>query len=471
MRTRLAVAVLFAVLAASQPAAAQPTAEVNVRNNAFDPIVAEVDRGGTVTWRLLEGQHTVTSDVAGGFDSGPLELGQPFSFKVPDEDRWIYYYCRIHGSPGDGTKRGVGMWGAIKVGSPPPPPPANLEVRTVPSLAWPTLEAALGGLNEVGPTRIELAAGTHRVERELTPATLRLGIPGQKLSSRFELTIRGVGDGVVIEGGIAAALDGLHLDNVTITEAPFAAVLFWRGMQRWSVDRVRVSDAGNYGIRVERDARRGRIGDVTIAGARIAAISVASCVDCDIVIQRADVRGNLAGLSALNAGGLVVTESTFADNGVGIALKTSAGAEAPVRGAHLTRNTITNSTVRPSPMPSASTTLDLPVGAGVWLAGASFATVESNTIDGSSFGVVVTGPAYADRIIGNVVSGSIEADVAWDGVGANVCFAGNTAPDGSAATTMPPQAETLYACALPATVGIPMPLVTARVLAWGLAAP
>lgn len=42
------------------------------------------------------------------------------------------------------------------------------------------------------------------------------------------------------------------------------------------------------------------------------------------------------------------------------------------------------------------------------------------------------------------------------------------ARDIALATSERPVAQILYDCALPATVGVPMPSVTAAVLAWGL---
>jgi hypothetical protein len=109
--------------------------------------------------------------------------------------------------------------------------------------------------------------------------------------------------------------------------------------------------------------------------------------------------------------------------------------------------------------------MDLPVGAGVWLAGTSFATVEANVITRSSSAVVVTGPSHTGRVVLNVVSSSEEADIAWAGIGANVCFADNATPSGASVTSTPPAAETIYTCELPATVGIPMPLISVRLIA------
>jgi hypothetical protein len=106
----------------------------------------------------------------------------------------------------------------------------------------------------------------------------------------------------------------------------------------------------------------------------------------------------------------------------------------------------------------------------VWIDGGSFDVVERNDFKGHSFGVVLTGPNYASRIQANTITGSVEADVGWDGLGANVCFSGNITPAGKPATAMPPVAQELYACNLPATVGVPYPLVTATVVGWGLGA-
>jgi hypothetical protein len=164
---------------------------------------------------------------------------------------------------------------------------------------------------------------------------------------------------------------------------------------------------------------------------------------------------------------LVVRGSVFRDNGSGISLKASPTEGASHRGAHIYVNTFRSNTNRGIEPPPIGPEKDLPVGAGVWIDGGAFDVVERNDLRGHSFGVVLTGPSSATRIVGNTLSASQEADVAWDGIGRDVCLSDNSNPGGGAATSMPIGAADVYACDLPATVGVPYPVVTATVLTWG----
>lgn len=466
---RLTVAGLCVVLLSSVTARAEaaPT-EIQVRNNVFAPADVRVEPGQRLTWRLAEGKHTVTSDVAKRFDSGVMERsGQSFSFVAPRADVTIYYHCRIHGIRGEGDRWGSGMVGRIVVGNGSPAPRSAdvTDVRRVPSKRWPTLGASLASLEPDGRYRIELAPGVYR-PFDLTRA--RLGFKDAP-DPRFELTVRGVGrrpTDVVFQGAesLGLSVDGVRIENVGFRKQRFAA-LFVQGLDRWSVDDVVIAKGPSHGIWVE-NAYHGRIRRASIAGAKVAGISVRRC-ECDLLVDSVNVEDSLQGISAVGAGGLVVRGSVFRNNGVGIALKGSPTEGQLHRGAHILVNTFRNNTNRTIEAPAPNLDKELPVGAGVWIDGVAFDHVERNDFDGHSFGVVVTGPSHASRVVDNTLRGSIEADVAWDGLGADVCFSRNTSPKGEAASSMPIVAGEVYPCELPATIGIPYPLVDAILLAWG----
>ncbi len=462
MRLATALFGVLVVLARATHAAAAPS-EVQIRNNVFAPVDVRVPHGQSVRWRLAEGRHTVTSDRK-GFDSGELKsAGQTFTFVAPRADITIYYHCRVHGFAGDGGDWGSGMVGRIVVGagSLERRSASDVEVRRVPSRAWPTLDGSLRGLKRDRKYLVELGRGTYG-SRDLTAASLGFRAAP---SARFELTLRGAGTrptDVVFEGGssgLGMSVDGLAVENVSFRGQSFAA-LFVRDTDRWSVDDVIVSKPGRYGVWVE-NAYHGRIRRVSVSGARVAGISVSSCGECDLLVDSVTVSRNLQGVSALHAGTIVVRGSTFIRNGVGLALKGSTGA-------HVLVNTFRDNTNREISPPQFGPEKDLPVGAGVWIDGGGFSVVERNDFVGHSFGVVLTGPNVNSRVKGNTLTKSVEADVAWDGVGGNVCFGDNVTPKGEAATAMPTVAQQIYACELPATVGVPYPVVTATVLGWGL---
>lgn len=71
---------------------------VTISNFQFTPKVVRIKSGGSVTWQVKEGTHTVNADDS-GFESQTLSAGQKFShqFTKPGAYR---YYCSFHGSKG-----------------------------------------------------------------------------------------------------------------------------------------------------------------------------------------------------------------------------------------------------------------------------------------------------------------------------------------------------------------------------------
>lgn len=83
-------------------------ATVEISDRAFTPATITVATGGTVTWKNVSREHTVTAGN-GSFDSGVIDAGQQFShaFTKPGT---VEYLCLIHTEMkgtvvvGDGTK-------------------------------------------------------------------------------------------------------------------------------------------------------------------------------------------------------------------------------------------------------------------------------------------------------------------------------------------------------------------------------
>ncbi len=94
--------------------------------------VTQIAQGETVTWRALDGTHTVTPVDPSAF-SGSGDLGPDATFSVTFDKVGVFsFYCRHHGSVEDGGKTHHGMWGRIDVKAgdntttttaPPAPPP------------------------------------------------------------------------------------------------------------------------------------------------------------------------------------------------------------------------------------------------------------------------------------------------------------------------------------------------------------
>jgi plastocyanin len=116
VRRALAVssAALLLVVAATVVALAQETHDVEVVDDAFEPPTIEVTEGDTVRWTQTgSNPHTVTADDE-SFDSHPdcqtfadaadgncMEEGDTYD-QTFEEEGEFGYYCRLHGSPGQG---------------------------------------------------------------------------------------------------------------------------------------------------------------------------------------------------------------------------------------------------------------------------------------------------------------------------------------------------------------------------------
>jgi len=122
MRVLLTVVALFGT-------AMGTTIQVDMMNFFFDPESISIERGDTVVWFDVEGNHTSTSGVDGipdGYwDSGLLSPGQSFSFEF-DTVGTFPYYCTPHWS--------FGMTGVVVV------TPAGIEEN----------ELGLGRITKVG---------------------------------------------------------------------------------------------------------------------------------------------------------------------------------------------------------------------------------------------------------------------------------------------------------------------------------
>lgn len=450
---RRGILVVLAMLATVVPARAHVGShEVAVRDGFFDPQELRIDVGETVTWNVFQGGHTITADD-GRFDFPGDRLtrqGDRFQWTFTDDETFTYH-CKVHTTV---------MFGVIVVGdgSPPRPPSGDApEIRAVPG-EYATIADAVAGAPD--DTIIEVGPGIYR-------EAVTLDVPG--------LTVRGVGANrgeVAVDGmsqigiGFTIAAERVRIQHLTIRRYTFAGVFADRA-RRFTIDDVALIDNDRYGLRsVAADG--GVVRDSAVRGALRAGISIEGCVDCDVFVDGIIAEANLAGVAATNAGGVVVRGSTFRGNGTGVALKTLPGGQhAPQRGAHVLGNLIEDNTWRPHVRPPATDSFEIPTGVGVWLSGGLLDVVEANTIRGHLYNVAVTGftgPSIDDRVVGNIVGGAREADLAWDGVGATVCFARNTRPDGSPPSSTPVRIEALYACGLPATAGIPYPLVNSTIL-------
>jgi plastocyanin len=104
-RIRRAGAVTVVATLALGVGAAQAGPTVNASNYHFQPKTLTIHKGQTVTWKWVNGSHTVTF-VKGTFDK-TLNKANPTRTRTFKRAGTFKYYCRFH--------RSLGMKGKIVV--------------------------------------------------------------------------------------------------------------------------------------------------------------------------------------------------------------------------------------------------------------------------------------------------------------------------------------------------------------------
>lgn len=459
----MAAAVTMATAAVSlvpgTTATAAESATVRVHANTFDPVEVAVDPDGAVTWVVQEDGHNIVADdhrfAFRGERGGPLPAGSVVSHDVGPTPGYIGYHCEIHGGPGL-----AGMSGRIRVGDPPRPVAPRSRVIRVPGDA-PTLEAAV---DVAGPgERIELQPGEHGLSRRVVVTTDGLTIAGGGASPADVVLVPRPGVDGLPGTAMHVTASRVRIENLTVRGFRTA------GVHLDLADAVAITDVtvdgasiGLDGIRAERVAGATLRRTVT-TGARRAGILVTDCARCGTLVDGVRSEGNLVGLLVEAARGIVVRRSTIAANGAGIIATgttsddTTSGYRTSVLtlvGNRVLRNLERGAVARARPSDRRWA-----VGAGIWLQGASDSQVLRNTVAGNGYGIVVAaGLAHRTQLRDNRSSRNLDADLAWDGLGADVCFADDS---GRVPTSDPPAITELYPCDRP-TVGLPYPVVAAR---------
>jgi hypothetical protein len=182
-----------------------------------------------------------------------------------------------------------------------------------------------------------------------------------------------------------------------------------------------------------------------VSGAADAAYYIGECKPCRATIAHVVARLSAVGYSGTNSTGVVISDSLWDRNGVGLLPNTYANeALAPQARTTILRNTVTNSGLAPVPI---RTPLAGFIGIGIAVAGGSDNTISGNHVRRSErYGVAVfptarfvvfdpgtpePGPPWrphGNRVARNVVTGSGRADLALaSGSGKRNCFSRNVA--------------------------------------------
>lgn len=480
---RFALATVLTLLLSALPgllapaAAAGVTHKVTVTDHSFTPAELHIEPGDTVVWTFLgAATHTVTAED-GSFHSGQQASGTfTWSHRVEDGEGRHPYLCQIHGS--------MGMTGVIVVGD---PPPVEELVGTVfvPSDGIPLEQA----IDRAAPgSTVVLEPGTHQVKAplELTRpgVTVRGGIRLKKNKDLIgdvapeEVLVTSPGAVpyafVVSARGDADATQKpvTTIADLTVTGFRLGGVRL-RDAEGFALQRVHLTGSGwDHGV-VARGSSRGTIEQLLVSGARYAGISIQQCRPCDTSVRGSTVSGSFTGVELTGSThGIEIATSTLTGNAAGIVAYTGTSDGVRVAQGVVIRDNVIGSPSTDVPHPTVFQPENLPPGAGpgIWLAAATDSWVLRNTVTDHRYGVAVTARiGTSDRVMveSNVVDRSVQADLAWDGIGRDTCFTGNTTSTGDVPTSSPAQVQTLYPCNR-STVGVPNPTLQADLVlgAW-----
>lgn len=409
------------------------SATVSAVDNRFVPQELQIDPGDSVTW-TNDGRspHTVTSED-GAFDSGQMSTGGTFTKNFPKEGTF-YYFCRLHGASGQ-----VGMWGVVTVGDPSPPVDPGTDKRTklvVPD-DFPRIQGAVDAA-ESGTT-ILIKPGIYRESVSIN--TENLIIRGV---DRFRTILHG---GDQMENGIAVTgSTNVRIKDLTVRNFKGSGILF-SDSEGYVVSRVDSIKNRIYGIRAV-DSYDGVFKDSFAYGSGDSGFSVGSCLGCSALVDHVRSVKNYIGYSGSGATGVVILDSRFARNGVGMVSGTLQGDLGPDRGTVIVDNLIKQNNYTKIPAAGLSASVGIPFGTGIWLTGVLHNQIGKNLIeDNGRYGVLITQSIDGarapmnNRVQHNSITGSGAFDLAIDGGGENNCFWGN-----SFRTSGPADVESVYPC-------------------------
>jgi len=438
---------LVASWPASSRAASSFSEAVSAIDNIFDPDVAHVPVGTTITW-TNDGRspHTVTADD-GSKDSGNLNSGQTYTLTFGRPGVFLYY-CKYHGAPG-----GIGMAGVIQVGRAPlastggrtvgpgrePVPTGPGRTLTVPA-PYASIQSAV---DAAGPGDLILVSPGvyHEAVRVTTPY----------------LTIRGTDRNQVILDGDFRLPYGIHVidaDGVTVENMTARHYLlngfYWTTVFGYRASYVTAYDDGDYGVYAF-DSQYGRFDHSYASGHPDSGFYIGQCFPCHAVITNVLAEGNGLGYSGTNAGGdLKIVNSVWRRNMSGITPNTLDSERlSPQRQVYIAGNKVYDNNNLNAP---AKTEQYPSIGVGILLAGGVGDVVERNAVwDNRNYGIAVFPNidknfwiAQGNVVRNNVVRGSGRADLVLAApAGQRNCFSGNDFH-----TSLPPAIQTIHGCGL-----------------------
>jgi plastocyanin len=463
MRTTTSVVLALALAGAAltvaeRPAAARAPAAsevvtVRIRDNTFRPADVAVKSGTTVRW-VNEGRnrHNVTPDSGNRFGSRNLRPGQSYAYHFEEDVEGDFgYYCTLHGAPGKGQA------GTVTVGETPG-----------------TADASPAGDGSEDAPDLAASGRTIRVPRDektIQDAVDRARTGDLVLVSPgvYHESVTVATDGVVIRGvdrnrtildgdfrrenGVnVVGADGVAVENLTARNFTYNG-FYWTGVRGYRGSYLTAYRNGDYGIYAF-DSQWGVFDHSYASGSPDSSFYIGQCQPCHALITDVVAEYSQIGYSGTNAGGdLVITNSTFRNNRIGIVPNTLESEElAPQRDVVIVGNTVEANGAVEAAVGEADG-FDIGYGTGIVVFGGNDNEIVRNlVVDNPRVGIVIAPnpgiggrlwPAAGNRVVGNVARGSSHADLAAVLVdpGAGNCFADNTF-----GTSAPTDIEVLMPC-------------------------
>jgi parallel beta-helix repeat protein len=437
-RAAVVFGLAFAGALAISSAAHAGTAQVNARDNAFEPQEVRIDPGDRIRWDNVGFRdHTVTADDR-SFNTR-LDPGGEFTRKFRKKG-YYFYHCTLHGQARSG------MWGVVVVGN--PGPPGGRRPRIVVPDDFLSIQRAV---DEADPgSTIVVKPGVYRQEVEVSIPDLVI-----KGVDRFRTVLNG---GDTRDNGIS--VDGfgdVTVKNLTIRNFVGSGILL-NDVTDYTISGVDLIKNRTYGLNAI-GSNEGLVEKSFGWGSGDSAFRIAQCRSCSTLVDSIQGKQSFIGLTVDNAFGVVVRASKFVNNGAGIVSMTMPDEpQSPNMGVHILSNDVHDNNYTTIPEAGLSTQYGLPFGTGIWLAGANNNLVEDNAVEGHErYGILVTRSfdtqvaAASNEVVNNQVEASGVFDLAWDGYGDDDCFEGNVV----SGATGPADIQTTYACSARPFTGTP----------------
>jgi plastocyanin len=432
-------------------------------DNSFTREVTRIPVGGTVRWSNdgqtvhnavdVEGRWS-TGEAQGDDENAVMQPGERLSMTF-DEPGVYEYFCTLHG-----TRDGEGMFAVLVVGdeeyvaAPDKAPVEPVTEWTGNTLRVPEDHPNIqNAVDAAAPGDLVLVGPAPQDDAHLAPDGRYVWFEQVEVTTPY-VTIRGTDrDAVVIDGehqrpnAISVfAADGVVVENLTVRNATENGI-FFTSLTGYRVSYVTAYNSGVYGIYAF-DAVDGIFEHSWASGHPDAGFYVGQCDPCDALLTDLVAERNALGYSGTNASDVVIVNSRWYDNIVGIAPNTlDSELLPPFQRVTIVGNTVHDNDNRLAP------TLDLEwpaFGNGIMLAGGLDSVVERNLVyNHERSGILVTpnlstnfwmtgGNAVRD----NEIHGSGYADITMSGPAmAGNCFSGN-----GARRTVPVGLETFANC-------------------------